>query len=153
MYSSLKDIFNILTGKWKLTREIKNIGYAEGYAYFTIQNENIINYFEEVEVTYFSGNNSTSILNTKAIRSYIFNFNFAKNIIYQNFADNQLYTELKPIMSEDDVLKYCGNHLCNHDKYHNIYEFIDQNNFKVFNKVKGPSKDYIIETTYKKINR
>lgn len=150
MQLSLKDIFNIIPGKWKLTRNIKDIAYAEGCAYFTLKYKDTINYFEEVEVKYFAFNSSNIISKTKARRNYIFEFNLTNNIIYQYFADNQLYTKLKPEMAKDKTLKYSGKHLCSNDEYYNIYEFVDQNNFKVLNQVKGPHKDYSIETLYKK---
>lgn len=47
--------------------------------------------------------------------------------------------------------KASGSHLCRDDFYKATYTFLNENNFSLQFEVKGPRKDFLIETTFKRL--
>lgn len=131
-------IFKNLTGTWNVSREIENFGSAAGTATFVYKGENSIHYREDIKVEPFTTDSY------EAFREYFYKYDKDDDKITMYFKDLQLFSELE-ISGEK---KLSGEHLCGLDNYNVLFNFLSQDKFTTSYHVKGPKKDYKIETTY-----
>ena len=141
------EIFNRLSGRWKLSRRIfselpKSNYTAEGIATFTQSKDdkNVKVYQEEVLLCDLQTKQKLN-----ATKKYYYKFHPETSQIAKYFEDNRLFYYLE---LEDDVAT--GNHLCNLDTYSPKYEFEDKK-FTLKYSVNGPNKIYESITVYTKI--
>lgn len=131
-------IFKNLTGTWNLSREIENFGRAAGTATFVYTELNSIHYREDIKVEPFTTDSY------KAFREYFYKYDKEEDKIIMYFKDLKLFSELE-IYGEKNL---AGEHLCGLDNYNVLFDFLSQDKFITSYYVKGPKKDYKIETTY-----
>lgn len=169
--SSAKQIFDLLPGIWRLTRETltpfkqwQNSGAecikANGYAAF-IANEsepNLLIYSEKVTINSDSDNTMNGM---EAKQKYKYRYDKSAETLTKYFYDDRLFYELKiginPSGDDDKTeatasneLKFCGSHLCIQDTYDANYVFRNNDEFELKYSIKGPKKCYQIITKFEK---
>ena len=166
-----RDIFNTLNGSWQLSREFlrengsKNFGNLEGTATFTSRSSNDDS--PDGEKLYSEAGDfvTTTGLKSETYRQYAWRFDTLTQTINVWFvkADDQrsvdyLYHTLKfsdgarPGNTNVFELTASGDHLCDKDFYQAKYTFHVENRsvtrWTSTTTVRGPSKDYVLESTY-----
>jgi len=141
---ALKQIQSMLPGEWIFERHISEMPVITGTASFTPNGSNL-HYREEVRFPVKTG----KTLN--AHREYLYSFENGALNIY--FADGKEKGSLfLPLQFEDvsslSSLTACGSHLCVEDMYEGKFTFNPPDAFSVTYLVKGPNKDYTIESRY-----
>jgi len=81
----------------------------------------------------------------RGYQKYEYRFAEEDNNLCKYFADGRLFYVL-----DIQGNKAYGEHLCGLDLYQAEYSFIDEENFLLEYKTKGPNKDYKIFTMYKR---
>lgn len=154
---STKQVFENLIGIWSIKRILGNYGTAEGIAKFTLQNHSqtttnssdekllVINYREDLKVKY-DINLGPNVENS-AYKEYVYSYDLARDKIIKKFADGNLFYELSIDFDKQTAM---GDHLCQKDLYKATYSFSHPHNFVLTYYVKGPEKDYAIETEFRK---
>jgi len=140
---SSKEIFKYFVGSWDINRIVGHIGIAQGVAKFVLKDSHNILYREDLNVLY---NNSTKP--ESAYKEYIYIYNQDTQKIMKKFTDNRLFYELT---HDFNGRKAYGEHLCECDNYKATYEFLNQDCFTLSYDVRGPQKDYVIETKFTRI--
>lgn len=146
----LDQLFSALKGDWLLKRFIRGKGKMEGTAHFKITNNNhsLLHYSEEGKFTTVAG------ISLHATREYFYSYN--KNIISVFFVENNQVGELFHTLEFkqkklDFPLKANALHLCCNDLYSATYEFINYDQFNLSYVVKGPHKNYMMNTLYQRV--
>lgn len=140
-----RQIFDSLVGKWNLQRTLGRHGVIHGTAAFNIGVQpNVLLYREDFIIK----NLNQSLVHS--YKEYEYHFDQAKIIKYfkQTSNESSIFYELEFI--EDNFA--VATHLCNQDNYKAEYRFYDYGKFKLKYCVKGPSKDYTIDTEFIKIS-
>jgi len=136
-------IFNSLEGRWKFSRLITDQGSVEGVAYFrrTDDNPNVLFYREEGVFT--------SLQGIQYDISQEYEYRYSEDRIDVLFARerNRLLHSLEFIGPN----QASGIHLCGYDTYCAGYQFHFPDRFELQYVVKGPKKNYQIETRFLKI--
>jgi hypothetical protein len=126
--------FKCFVGTWNVARIIgKNIK-AFGTAKFSLKNEDVVMYREEIKIT-------VDDKITEAYQEYLYKYEDGK--IFKCFSDGREFYEL--IIEEKNAY---GQYLCSEDLYKAFYTFDSPNYFTLNYKIKGPAKDYVIENTF-----
>ena len=154
-------LFNLLEGKWEISRNVINIGRLNGSAQFekSNSNPNELNYTEVGIFEFYENANTFS-----ASRKYIYRlvndcdisvyFDDQANREQRLFHKFDLIYANKPASSDTDLVKISALHLCSEDIYKVNYEFkmnadrMDE--FNITYDVKGPNKNYISQTLFKR---
>lgn len=166
---SAKQIFDILPGIWKITRETltplkqwQNAGAecikANGFAAFTSMesDQNVLIYAEKVTI-----NSEDSAMNgMEARQKYKYHYNSADQTLTKYFIDDRLFYTLKVEQqhehettteaSASNQITGCGTHLCIQDLYNANYTFANDKQFQLKYTINGPKKCYEIITMYEK---
>ena len=131
-------IFSRLRGEWVLTRTVGHDGVMTGRAAFTDK----------------PGASSSLLYTEQGINRLPGGeeFDFFQNYLYQSddaglhvfFADGRTFHTLD--FETDRRAK--ARHLCGNDLYQGTYAFHDDDHFSVTWSVKGPKKDFVIQTKY-----
>jgi hypothetical protein len=141
---TLTQIFKSLSGKWSLERILGAYGIIEGLATFSEGHEiNILDYREDFNISNF---NQNSMRSYKEYEYHLLEDKIVKYFKSENNSKRMFY-ELE-FLSDDFAV---AQHICNLDRYDVEYKFKNPGNFKLKYSVKGPRKDYIIETEFTKI--
>lgn len=130
---------SFLKGTWSFTRHMDGHGRMSGTAQF-IESEPETLAYTESGIHELPGGQM---------------LNFFQNYIYQRereqlvayFTDGRPFHEVR-FYREDGVLKAGAIHLCGADRYNGTYIFDGTDHFSLIWDVKGPKKDYIIQTRY-----
>jgi len=141
-----KEKFLSLQGKWALKRSTHGFGEMQGIAVFSPfidQNPALLYREEGVFLT-------PQEDRFDFYREYIYFFVDGKIDVY--FASEKkkqdLFVSLNPASTHCSAT---GSHLCKEDLYLATYRFLDDNTFTLHYDIKGPKKDLIIETVFKRI--
>jgi len=140
-----KQIFESLDGKWSLLRSLGEHGIIHGTAIFDkSSNSSMLLYREDFLIKNFNQNTMQSY------KEYEYYYDQGKIIKYFKPVNNKnlRFYELKFIENNFAIAV----HICNLDRYEAEYRFYNLNNFKLKYYVKGPNKDYIIDTEFRKIS-
>ena len=166
-----RDIFNTLNGSWQLSREFlcengsKNFGNLDGTATFTSRSSTDDSPDGEKLYSEVGDFVTTKGLKSETYRQYAWRFDTLTQTINVWFvkADDQrsvdyLYHTLKfpdgarPGNTNVFELTASGDHLCDKDFYQAKYTFHVENRsvtrWTSTTTVRGPSKDYVLESTY-----
>ncbi|GBB84740.1 hypothetical protein RclHR1_11300009 [Rhizophagus clarus] len=152
-------IFKHFQGTWEIRRSIPNYGKMEGLAFFEKNNTetDALHYREEGVFT--------TLTNEKinAYREYTYRYKdndisvyfVDKNSEYGRTRTDRLFHTLKfndPI-SVGANIKATGEHFCGSDTYVATYEFCNDDEFMIIYQVKGPAKDYVTSTLFKRTTK
>ncbi len=145
--NSAKQVFKNFVGCWRLRRVLGSYGHGEGTANFILTSECplTIHYREELVVNYTTESGLKGNVGGTAHQEYIYVYEEERDKILKRFMDGRNFYEIKLDL---DKMEGDGEHLCDEDFYKAKYTFKDCNNFALFYDVKGPQKDYVIQTAF-----
>lgn len=167
--TSAKQIFDILPGVWKLSRQTltplkqwQNSGAecikANGFAAITCTDSdpNVLIYSEKVTISDLNDNNG--IMNgMEARQKYKYQFDSNANTLTKYFFDDRLFYSLNCDETTDNGSvtsggrSLCGEHLCIQDNYVANYLFSETgHSYTLKYTINGPNKCYEIITEYEK---
>lgn len=172
MSNSAKQIFDLLPGIWKLSREtITSLNQwqksgaecirANGFAAFTasVNDPNLLIYSEKVTIN--SGNDNSAGLNgLEARQKYKYRYDNSTSSLTKYFFDDRLFYTLNITQpdtqsteaSASSEVTGCGTHLCEKDLYDANYSFCNDRYFELRYTINGPKKCYEIINKYEKCN-
>lgn len=136
----MKKIFDSLEGHWQWRRTISEQGTAQGKASFTRLSPTQLAYRED-------GLLSTQSTDFKMFRTYTYQLEEENISVFFAGHTNSLFHRLQftsPITAS-------ASHLCLCDHYEATYTFLNPTTFRLTYQVKGPKKDYTIDTTFEKL--
>jgi len=141
-HRELAGIFNGLEGIWTLNRYIspQNI-QMEGRAIFSRISEICLQYKENGYIPH---------TQTDFQRRYTWHLDELG--IYIEFADGPDTGKLFHRLEFTSSQNASGSHLCQQDKYATLYQFNLPQSMRIEHIVKGPQKDYVSHTDFRKIN-
>jgi hypothetical protein len=136
-------MFERLLGRWSFVREISGHGSMTGLATFEGVDANYAVYRESGELRLQGGET------LRAEQRYV----YAK--VEDGFAvyfhdTGELFQCVEFNAVEGDVWKGSASHLCKADVYDSEYCFHGEGTFLVRHAVRGPRKDYVIRTVYRR---
>ncbi len=142
--SSANRIFQSLRGKWTFTRMISDQGKIEGTAIFKedLLDKNFLHYKEEGIFKVDDGKTHATY------RDYYYRLIGEQICVYFTEKPERLFQTL--IFADTSPLTATASHLCIADTYDAIYTFTAQDAFSLCYRVKGPQKDYSIQTHFKR---
>ncbi len=139
-----EQILSSLRGSWKIERTITHrfpiieSYQATGSAKFSLEEVHTLHYEEEVKLRN---------LRTKDVfqstQQYVYRYDAVLDTLTKHFSDGRLFYKLE--ISDNGASGY---HLCQEDHYSAEYLFESQENFSLTYLVKGPRKDYTMQTQY-----
>jgi hypothetical protein len=135
-----------LLGEWDLVRSITGQGPITGRAVFTPEGIERLRYREHVVIT-------SDEKKVKAHREYVYLFSRDSIEIIHGSGENigEHFLRLVPAWDPSrGEFVAAGSHLCKLDLYDGEFRFALPASFSSTYLVKGPSKDYRIETSYKR---
>ena len=132
-------MFQVLKGTWKFDRAITGHGSMKGTANFRNTAPETLDYDE-------SGIHAAKGGVVDFYQSYIYVRQDGEILV--TFKDGRPFHRLDFARSPENLLTATAVHLCGDDVYSGHYVFLDNDNFSLRWDVKGPRKDYMIETTY-----
>lgn len=148
MLSKVIEIFRNLEGHWKFKRQISEEGSSHGEAHF--QNTAWPLTFHYREDSIFT---TTQGADFKTFREYIYRYeNGTISVFFIDPPDSLFHTLTFDTDNQYPILAH-AKHLCDCDTYDATYNFLSPIAFTLTYRVKGPKKDYRIETSFEKIPR
>ena len=155
-------LFKNLQGNWRFHRTLQNssssesLGFVDGTASFIVIKADRLHYQEVGVLT------DSCQKKLKIHQEYLYIFDETKDTIEKKFSENGQDKGFFYFLSFDasseqnnEVLFYAyGDHLCNRDHYKALYEFKKTDNrmnkFALEYVVKGPDKDYVSKTFFRR---
>lgn len=143
-------------GSWTIRRVLGSYGHGEGSAKFTVTSESptthdplVLRYREDMTLAYTSesGLRQGQGVGGTAYQEYVYLYDEEKDKITKEFVDGRHFYDLKLDLER---MEGEGEHLCDKDFYRSKYVFQDCNHFTLAYDVKGPQKDYVIQTLFTK---
>ena len=146
-WTRAEDVFDQLEGRWSLERIIEGQATMEGIATFTRDGADALAYHEEGQVRLAHG----QVL--KAHREY--RFERAPGGFTVLFAEalpqlSRLFHRIE-LMHDRAALTGKAVHLCTPDTYDSSYQFLPDGSFVIRHAVRGPRKDYVSTTTFRRL--
>jgi len=135
-------VFEGLLGEWSLEREISGRGCMKGFARFTRLDGETALYEESGELCLEGG----QTLHSR--QSYV--YEKRDDGFAVRFADTrELFHVMRFVTSGDDLVGE-ARHVCVNDLYLSGYMVRSDGSFEVRHEVRGPQKDYVIRTVYRR---
>lgn len=135
-------VFEGLIGEWSLEREIPGRGRMKGRAWFTLLDAKTALYEESGELCLEGG----QTLHSR--QSYV--YEKTEEGFAVRFADTrELFHVMRFVASGDDLVAEAS-HVCLNDLYLSGYTVRADGSFEVRHQVRGPQKDYLIRTVYRR---
>jgi hypothetical protein len=138
-------VFNRLEGAWDLDRTIEGKATMVGVAGFTRMETGQLKYREDGRIQLPDGQAFDGH------REYVYERSPDGFSVF--FAENPLrrFHDIA-IVREGDALVGAAGHLCAADQYDSVYRFVADGSFVIEHLVKGPRKDYLSRTVFKRRN-
>ena len=137
------DFFQMLLGHWNFTRQIPGHGSMSGTAVFEPVSEGGAEYFEFGELALRNGERF------RAERRYVYEVMGGGFTVYFH-ETGEIFERVVFVEQEGGVWKASANHVCDKDVYESEYCFPMDGTFAVRHAVRGPKKDYLIRTIYRR---
>ena len=135
-------MFEGLLGEWSLERQIPGRGSMKGRARFTLLDAGSALYEESGELCLEGG----QTLHSR--QSYV--YEKRQDGFAVRFADTrELFHVMRFVASGDDLVAE-ARHLCVNDLYVSGYMVRSDGSFEVRHEIRGPQKDYVIRTVYRR---
>jgi hypothetical protein len=136
-------VFGWLVGEWSFVREVPGQANMTGRATVSLVDESTALYEEWAEVRLVDG----GIL--RGEQRYLYRKSEAGFAVL--FADTRkLFHELRFHVDPDGCLRASAKHQCGDDVYVSEYRMGVDGSFTVSHAVRGPKKDYVIDTMYRR---
>ncbi|MBB3177745.1 DUF6314 family protein [Variovorax sp. Sphag1AA] len=142
-WSGVHAVFDRLEGSWDLDRTIEDQATMTGTARFTRQHADVLAYREEGRVRLADG----KVLD--AHREY--RFERAPRGFTVFFAEEppRVFHQIE-LACDGDAFAGHATHLCSPDIYDSSYRFLADGTFVIGHTVRGPRKDYVSATLFKR---
>jgi Family of unknown function (DUF6314) len=137
------DFFGMLLGRWNFAREIAGHGSMKGTAVFELASEGRAEYFEFGELALKTGER------LRAERRYVYEA-LDGGFKVRFHETGEIFERAVFVEQERGGWKASANHLCDKDLYESEYCFPMDGTFTVRHEVRGPKKDYLIRTIYRR---
>lgn len=139
----MNNIYDYLNGQWRFHRKIVPHGHAEGMATFT-PIPGILNRLYYLEQGQFYLHHQQDF---RIQREYIYEIKENHVLIYHARAGlaGEFFIQLT---FTHETRKAQASHLCLKDFYHALFYFLNEQSFQIDYLVKGPKKNYQIQTQY-----
>ena len=141
MISEFANIFNQFAGVWSLERKISSGENLNGKAVFERVSHTVFLLREEGELTL---QNGTSI---NAARDWYWHLLSSQELEITYDETGQEKYHLLDLSLKNDNWLGSSDHLCGDDHYFGSYKF-DINSFQIKQTIKGPNKNYSVESNY-----
>ncbi len=140
------NLLSLLEGEWSFERIISGHGEMAGAASFHGQEDNSSIYSERGQLQLSAGGSRI-----EAYRQYIFAPTSIGFDVYFDENPRRLFHNVKLEAFDREI---CGAtvHLCVNDEYRTIYRFGLPTTFSIQHRVRGPKKDYTMDTKYWRAN-
>jgi Family of unknown function (DUF6314) len=146
--TTVLQLFKHLQGVWKLKRRLGTQGYMQGVARFQTRREGMLYYQEQGSATF--GNGKTF----SAYRAYAYVYGqgtiavHSWNSVHEQPAELLYTLYFQSANTTSQALVATGTHECVNDVYQAQYTFVSHKHFQLTYRVKGPHKDYVIQTHF-----
>lgn len=131
-------VFSLLPGLWRLSRTVDGVKRMDGVAQYDALAHESLAYFERGEHR----------VDGRRLDFYqAYQLRRLGDKVHVNFADGRPFHSLF-FQKDRHILKADALHLCGNDTYRGEYVFHGHDRFTVQWAVRGPRKDYTIETRY-----
>lgn len=136
-----------LIGSWSFDRVIEGQATMQGIATFTPLDKVRLAYREQGCLKLANG---TMV---QAEREYVFSISGGGFNVFFKEDPPRLFHEISLSASPGGELSGHARHLCKHDEYRSAYLFLPDGAFVIRHVVRGPRKDYTMNTTYTPLAR
>lgn len=136
-------VFDGLEGRWNLVRHIENQATMAGTAVFGRQDAGVLKYREEGRVRLTDGKTFD------AHREYRFARAANGFAVFFEEEPPRLFHRIG-IAPDGDALAGSASHLCTPDLYDSTYRFLADGRFTIRHTVRGPRKDYVSTTVFRR---
>jgi hypothetical protein len=136
-------VFDRLEGTWDLDRTIEGKATMRGTARFTRHDSAWLKYREEGRIQLPDGQSFDGH------REYVFEGITDGFSVYFAEMPLRLFHEIAIVREGDELVGSAG-HLCEADQYNSVYRFRADGSFVIEHLVKGPRKDYLSRTVFKR---
>ncbi|MEJ8812512.1 DUF6314 family protein [Variovorax ureilyticus] len=136
-------VFDQLEGAWDLDRNIENQATMTGTAVFERRQPDVMAYREEGRVRLAGGKE------LDAFREYRFERAPRGFTVFFNEAPPRVFHHIE-LERDGDAFAGLATHLCSPDVYDSSYRFLADGTFVVCHTVRGPRKDYVSATLFKR---
>jgi len=133
----------MLLGRWSFAREISEHGSMNGTAVFQPVSEGRAEYFEFGELALRNGGR------LHAEQRYVYKMTDDGFAVYFH-ATGEIFQRAIFSEHENGEWRASASHICNQDVYDSEYCFGESGTFAVRHAVRGPKKDYVIRTVYRR---
>jgi hypothetical protein len=132
-----------LLGEWRIEREIPGQGSMSGIASFVVAGDSGVLYRESGEVRLHDG--------TRLRGEQCYFYKAITNGFAVYFHDSaELFERVTFLGGEGEAWVGRAEHLCKSDVYASRYVFYGDGTFEIRHAVRGPRKDYSIQTRYQR---
>lgn len=142
-WNSADAVFDGLEGTWDLVRTIEKQATMIGIAVFTPQHATMLKYREDGRIRLAGGKE------LDAHREYRFERAADGFAVYFEEEPLRLFHRIR-IVRDTDALAGSATHLCTPDTYDSSYRFLVDGSFTIRHTVRGPRKDYVSTTAFKR---
>lgn len=141
-------VFSDLSGEWQFSREIDDHTRFLGKAIFKVLNgfANTLHYREEAQITSEAGKQQQSY------REYLYKLVNDNTIDVYFYSDNKIQGHFIKLQFDNNQNSVSASHVCKQDIYTMEYFFGIDNEFRIQCRVKGPKKNFKINTIFERIN-
>lgn len=136
-------VFDLLLGEWSFVREVPGQASMTGQATVRLQEDGMALYHETARIVLVGG----EVLHGE--QKYLYQKTSDGFSVF--FHDTQgLFHDLKFSAQDDGRLRAGASHDCKADLYLSEYELRADGSFYVRHTVRGPRKDYVVQTVYRR---
>lgn len=132
-------VFNSLIGEWNLSRIISNTATTNGVAEFKARKQDQLDYVEHCTVRMHTGQSFS------AYQEYLYQLRDDEITVFALNSHSQTVMHRLFFTYEYPFLKATSRYSCNSDSYDAIFLF-QYNQLRLIYQVKGPNKNYLIQT-------
>jgi hypothetical protein len=132
-----------LVGQWRIVREIAGQGSMSGVAVFERMADGRVLYRESAELWLHNG---TRLFGKQRYFYQAIDGSFA---VYF-YETGELFEKVRFAAKSGGEYVAAAQHLCKEDRYVSEYRFLEDGRFSIRHVVRGPRKDYVVETVYVK---
>jgi len=141
-WGDASQVANKLSGSWSFDRVIEGRATMQGIATFTPLDGGRLAYREQGSLKLADG----TIV--QAEREYVFSNSGGGFRVFFKEDPPRLFHKISLSASSGGELSGHARHLCKRDEYQSAYLFLPDGTFAIRHVVRGPRKDYTMNTTY-----
>ncbi|WP_245259057.1 DUF6314 family protein [Salinarimonas rosea] len=136
-------VLAVLEGAWEIDRLVEGLATLRGAARFTPMRDGALAYHESGTLALADGRC------LRAARRYVFRAVGGGFDVLFDEAPQRRFHRILPV-PEGDALVGTAAHLCGADTYESTYRFEPDGTMRIVHRVRGPAKDYVSRTLYRR---